>query len=141
MSNIIEQKNRLVEYFATATDWEEKYQLLIDLGRQIQPLSDSEKIEDNRIKQCTSRLWVVGHCVDGKMFYRASSDSQIVAGLIAIPITIFNGQPPQEVVNFNIDWLKEFDLQEHILSTRLTGLEAGINRIKNIAKMYFTVAN
>jgi len=136
MSNIIEQKNRLVEYFSTASDWEEKYLLLIDLGRQIPPLSDSEKIESNRIKQCTSRLWIAGNCVDGKMYYRASSDSQIVAGLIAIPILVFNGQPPQEIVDFQIDWLKEFDLQEHILSTRLTGLEAGIKQIKAIAKMY-----
>jgi len=134
MSTIIEQKNRLVEYFAQATDWEEKYLLLIDLGRQIPSLLDSEKIEFNRIKQCTSRLWIAGNCVDGKMYYRANSDSQIVAGLIAIPIMVFNGQPPQTILDFDLDWLKEFDLAEHILSTRLTGLEAGIQKIKQLAQ-------
>jgi len=134
MSTIIEQKNRLVEYFAQATDWEEKYLLLIDLGRQIPSLLDSEKIESNRIKQCTSRLWIAGNCVDGKMYYRASSDSQIVAGLIAIPIMVFNGQSPQTILDFDLDWLKEFDLAEHILSTRLTGLEAGIQKIKQLAQ-------
>jgi len=134
MSTIIEQKNRLVEYFAQATDWEEKYLLLIDLGRQIPSLLDSEKIESNRIKQCTSRLWIAGNCVDGKMYYRASSDSQIVAGLIAIPIIMFNGQSPQTILDFDLDWLKEFDLAEHILSTRLTGLEAGIQKIKQLAQ-------
>jgi cysteine desulfuration protein SufE len=134
MSTIIEQKNRLVEYFAQATDWEEKYLLLIDLGRQIPSLLDSEKIESNRIKQCTSRLWIAGNCVDGKMYYRASSDSQIVAGLIAIPIMVFNGQSPQTILDSDLDWLKEFDLAEHILSTRLTGLEAGIQKIKQLAQ-------
>ena len=134
MSTIIEQKNRLVEYFAQATDWEEKYLLLIDLGRQIPSLLDSEKIESNRIKQCTSRLWIAGNCVDGKMYYRASSDSQIVAGLIAIPIMVFNGQSPQTIQDFDLDWLKEFDLAEHILSTRLTGLESGIQKIKQLAQ-------
>jgi cysteine desulfuration protein SufE len=134
MSTIIEQKNRLVEYFAQATDWEEKYLLLIDLGRQIPSLLDSEKIESNRIKQCTSRLWIAGNCVDGKMYYRANSDSQIVAGLIAIPIMVFNGQSPQTILDFDLDWLKEFDLAEHILSTRLTGLEAGIQKIKQLAQ-------
>jgi len=134
MSTIIEQKNRLVEYFAQATDWEEKYLLLIDLGRQIPSLLDSEKIESNRIKQCTSRLWIAGNYVDGKMYYRASSDSQIVAGLIAIPIMVFNGQSPQTIRDFDLDWLKEFDLAEHILSTRLTGLEAGIHKIKQLAQ-------
>ena len=134
MSTIIEQKNRLVEYFAQATDWEEKYLLLIDLGRQIPSLLDSEKIESNRIKQCTSRLWIAGNCVDGKMYYRANSDSQIVAGLIAIPIMVFNGQSPQTIRDFDLDWLKEFDLAEHILSTRLTGLESGIHKIKQLAQ-------
>jgi cysteine desulfuration protein SufE len=136
MSTIIEQKNRLVEYFAQATDWEEKYLLLIDLGRQIPSLLDSEKIESNRIKQCTSRLWIVGNYVDGKMYYRASSDSQIVAGLIAIPIFIFNEQSPTEILQTQIDWLQAFDLQEHILSTRLTGFEAGVKKIRKIAEDY-----
>jgi cysteine desulfuration protein SufE len=134
MSTIIEQKNRLVEYFAQATDWEEKYLLLIDLGRQIPSLLDSEKIESNRIKQCTSRLWIAGNYVDGKMYYRASSDSQIVAGLIAIPIFIFNEQSPTEILQTQIDWLQAFDLQEHILSTRLTGFEAGVKKIRKIAE-------
>jgi len=134
MSTIIEQKNRLVEYFAQATDWEEKYLLLIDLGRQIPSLLDSEKIESNRIKQCTSRLWIAGNYVDGKMYYRASSDSQIVAGLIAIPIFIFNEQSPTEILQTQIDWLRAFDLQEHILSTRLTGFESGVKRIRKIAE-------
>jgi len=134
MSTIIEQKNRLVEYFAQATDWEEKYLLLIDLGRQIPSLLDSEKIESNRIKQCTSRLWIAGNYVDGKMYYRASSDSQIVAGLIAIPIFIFNEQSPTKILQTQIDWLRAFDLQEHILSTRLTGFEAGVKKIRKIAE-------
>ncbi len=131
---IIEQKNKLVEYFLNCDDWEQKYMLIIDLGKKLNPVDDNQKTEQNRVQGCTSRLWLVGEKINGKMYFKGSSDSQIVAGLVAILINVYNGNTPEDILSDNSNLLVELGLEDHIMPTRIVGFESALKKIKEICK-------
>ncbi len=138
--SIIEQKNKLVEYFSNCDDWEQKYMLIIDLGKKLNPVADNQKIEQNRVQGCTSRLWLAGEKINGKMYFKASSDSQIVAGLVAILISLYNGQAPEDILSDNSNLLAELGLKDNIMPTRIVGFESAVKKIKEICKNYIRIS-
>ena len=128
--SIEELQNEVVEEFSDFTDWMDKYQLLIDLGGDMEPLEEKYKTEENLINGCQSRVWVVADYTDGLVSYKAESDALIVKGLIALLLRVLSGHTPREIVDANLFFIDRIGLREHLSPTRSNGLLAMVKQMK-----------
>lgn len=128
----------MVDDFAFMEDWEDRYSHVIDLGKDLTPLSASERNDITRVKGCVSQVWLVKDedpQGEHRLFYRGDSDAHIVKGLVAIVINIFSGQAPKDVLGTDIkDIMNQLGLAEHLSPQRSNGLKAMIERIRQDAK-------
>lgn len=123
----------MIDDFTFLTDWEDRYTHVIDLGRALPPLDESEKTADVKVKGCVSQVWLVTdkNKSTGALTFRGDSDAHIVKGLVAVVLTIFSGRTPQEITALNAEpILGELGLAEHLSPQRSNGLRAMIERIK-----------
>ena len=127
---INEAQDEVIEEFADFTDWMDKYQLLIDLGNDLQQLADKYKTEDNLIDGCQSRVWLQADYVDGKINFTAESDALIVKGIIALLIRVLSGHTPQEILDADLYFIERIGLKDHLSPTRSNGLLAMVKQIK-----------
>lgn len=125
----------LVENFEFLGDWEERYRYIIDLGKQLKPLEDSERIEDNIVRGCQSQVWLVrDHDVDAKLQFRADSDAFIVRGLLAVVLTAFDDKSPTDILAFDAkDFFARLGLDQHLSPSRANGLHSIVEKIRTIA--------
>lgn len=131
---IQDKKQQLIEWFRDTESWEDKYLLLIDLGRKLPPFSEAEKIEVNRVAGCTSRVWLTGHLdCTGSVVLRATSDSQVVKGLAAVLVEIYSGSSPEAILADTTDITGELGLQDGLMPTRVIGFQAMRDKIRQIA--------
>ena len=128
--SIEELQNEVVEEFSDFTDWMDKYQLLIDLGGDMEPLEEKYKTEENLISGCQSRVWVVADYTDGLVNYKAESDALIVKGLIALLLRVLSGHTPREIVDADLFFIDRIGLREHLSPTRSNGLLAMVKQMK-----------
>ena len=105
-------------------DWMDKYQLLIDLGNELQPLDPKYKTEDNLIDGCQSRVWLRAEMKEGLLYFTAESDALIVKGIIALLIRVLSGHTPQEIAEADLYFIGRIGLSEHLSPTRANGLLA-----------------
>ena len=132
-AEIIEAQREIVETFELFDDWTDRYQHIIDLGRQAEPFPEAQKTEENRLHGCQSQVWIVTEERDDRLYYAATSDSAIVAGLIAILLAVYSGRRPADIINSPPDFVAELELAEHLSPTRSNGLHAMIQRIRQCA--------
>ena len=130
---INEAQDEVIEEFADFTDWMGKYQLLIDLGNEQQPLDDKYKTSDNLIDGCQSRVWLQADYRDGRIYFTAESDALIVKGIIALLIRVLSGHTPQEIIDADLYFIDRIGLKEHLSPTRSNGLLAMIKQIRMYA--------
>lgn len=123
----------IVEEFAFFSDWTERYQYLIDLGRQLPPFPDALKTEDFRVHGCQSMVWLVPAGDAAGMTFQATSDSAIVAGLIALVLRVYSGRTAAEIVVTEPDYIQQIGLAKHLSPTRSNGLAAMLARLKEYA--------
>ena len=135
---IDELQNEVVEEFSDFTDWMDKYQLLIDLGSDMEPLEEKYKTEDNLINGCQSRVWIHADYHDGLLTFKAESDALIVKGLIALLLRVLSGHTPQEILDANLFFIDSIGLREHLSTTRSNGLLAMVKQIRAYALAYHT---
>ena len=135
---INELQDEVIEEFSDFTDWMDKYQLLIDLGNEQQPLDDRYKTESNLIDGCQSRVWLQADYVDGKIELTAESDALIVKGIIALLIRVLSGHTPDEILNADLYFIDRIGLKEHLSPTRSNGLLAMIKQIRLYALAFKT---
>ena len=121
---INEIQDEVIEEFSSFTDWMDKYQLLIDLGNELEPLDEKYKTESNLIDGCQSRVWLQADLIDGKMVLQAESDALIVKGIVALLIRVLSGHSPQEVLHADLYFIEQIGLKEHLSPTRSNGLLA-----------------
>jgi cysteine desulfuration protein SufE len=133
---INEAQDEVVEEFEDFTDWMDKYQMLIDLGNDLQKLEDKYKTDQNIIDGCQSRVWVQCDYVDGKMMLTADSDALIVKGIIALLIRVLSGHTPQEILDADLYFIDRIGLRDHLSPTRSNGLLAMIKQIRLYAMAY-----
>ncbi|MCD8306556.1 MAG: SufE family protein [Prevotella sp.] len=133
---INEIQNEIIEEFADFDDWMDKYQMLIEAGNALPPLSDKHKTENNLIDGCQSRVWLVCEYSDGVMTLLADSDALIVKGIIALLLRIFNRQTPADILAADLYSIREIGLQDHLSPTRANGLLAMIKQIRTYAAVY-----
>lgn len=130
---INELQDEVIEEFSSFDDWMDKYQLLIDLGNEQEPLDEQYKTESNLIEGCQSRVWLQADYRDGLIEFQAESDALIVKGIIALLIRVLSGHSPQEIIDADLYFIDRIGLHEHLSPTRSNGLLAMIKRIKAYA--------
>ncbi|MDB9755070.1 SufE family protein [Winogradskyella sp.] len=134
-------QNEIIEEFAMFEDWEERYQYMIDLGKDLPLIDPTYKTEDNIIKGCQSKVWVHANMQDDKINFTADSDAIITKGIIAILIRAFSNQHPTAILEANTDFIDKIGLKEHLSPTRANGLVSMIKQLKLYAIAYQTQVN
>ena len=130
---LLEAQAEIVETFSLIEDWTDRYQYLIDLGRQLPPLPEAFKTEQYRLKGCQSQVWIKTSLEDGRLQILATSDSAIVAGLIALLIKVYGGRKPADILCTPPDFIRRIELDEHLSPTRSNGLAAMVQQIRQMA--------
>lgn len=133
---INEIQDEVIEEFSGLDDWMDKYQLLIDLGSEQEPLPDQYKTEQNLIDGCQSRVWLQCDKEGDLLLFRAESDALIVKGIIALLIRVINHQTAKDILDADLYFIEEIGLKEHLSPTRSNGLLAMVKRIKAYALAY-----
>ena len=123
-------QDEIIEEFSGFDDWMDKYQLLIDLGNEQEPLDDKYKTEQNLIDGCQSRVWLQADLVDGKIHFSAESDALIVKGIVALLIRVLSGHTPQEILDADLYFIEKIGLKEHLSPTRSNGLLAMVKQMR-----------
>ena len=130
---IQETEKEIVEEFSLFDSWDDKYEYIIDLGKKLSLLEDQYKKDENRVRGCQSTVWLVADYTNGKVFYKAESDAVIVKGLISLLIRVLSGHTPDEIINDNLDFIREIGMTTHLAQTRSNGLLAMVKQMKNYA--------
>lgn len=136
MQTINEIQDEIIEEFNEFDDWMDKYQLLIDLGSEQEPLEAQYKTEQNLIDGCQSRVWLQADYNDGRIQFRAESDALIVKGIITLLIKVVNNQTPDDILNADLYFIEQIGLKEHLSPTRSNGLLAMIKQMRIYALAY-----
>ena len=136
MTDYNEQIAELIDDFSFFENWEDKYQYLIDLGRNVPKMDEKFKVDENKLKGCQSVVYFSNSLNnDGSINFMANSDAAIVQGLIALMLKVYSGRKPQEILDIDTNFLKQIGLDEHLSPTRKNGLSSLISSIKNAAKL------
>lgn len=131
--DIVETEEAIVDAFSMLGDWTERYQYIIDLGRQLPAFPDEWKTEENRLHGCQSQVWMVPEFNGDTLTFHAASDSAIVSGLIALLMKVYSGRRPADIVASPPAFVSAIGLDEHLSPTRSNGLGAMIKRIHSLA--------
>ena len=133
MKTINELQDEVIGEFSDFDDWMDKYQLLIDLGNEQEPLDEKYKTEQNLIDGCQSRVWLQADWVEGKIIFQAESDALIVKGIIALLIKVLSGHTPDEILDADLYFIDRIGLKEHLSPTRSNGLLAMVKQMRMYA--------
>ena len=137
MKSIEEIQREIIEEFAIYDEWLDKYEYLIDLGREMPLVEAVDKTTDNLIEGCQSRVWLTcSEDADGRLRFRADSDAIITKGIISLLIRVFDGQTPQDILAADLHFIDAIGLRGNLSPTRAGGLAAMIKRIREIAHKY-----
>jgi len=127
---IEEKEQQLIDDFAIYDDWMEKYEYIIELGKDLPLLSDDEKTDDRVIKGCQSTVWMKAELNDDKIEYKADADAIIAKGIIAMLIYVLSNEKPQDILDAKLRFISEIGLQEHLSPTRSNGLVSMLKQMK-----------
>lgn len=131
MSSSIENKQQeIIDEFAIYDDWMEKYEYIIELGKDCPTIDPAKKTDDRLIEGCQSRVWLSTDVVDGKMHFSADSDAIITKGIIGLLIRVLNDETPEDVAKTDLHFIRDIGLQEHLSPTRANGLASMVKRMK-----------
>ena len=139
--SIEEVQQEIIEEFSVFEDWMDKYSYLIELGNELEDLDPKDKNEQNLIKGCQSRVWLVADKVDGKINFRGESDAVIVKGLVALLLRVVSGRTPEEIIENDLHFIDDLGLKQHLSPTRSNGLLAMIKQIRLYAVAYNKIAD
>tara|TARA_R110001592_G_scaffold111529_1_gene308986 strand:+ start:1151 stop:1576 length:426 start_codon:yes stop_codon:yes gene_type:complete len=133
---IQEIQQEIVDEFALFDEWMDKYEHLIELGKDLKLIEEQYKTDDNLIKGCQSRVWLHAELNDGKIVFSADSDAIITKGIVALMIRVFSNQTPQDIASSNANFIDEIGLKDHLSPTRSNGLLSMLKQIKMYALVY-----
>ena len=133
---IEENELEIIEEFSMFDDWMDKYEFIIEIGKELSFFEDKFKVEDNLIKGCQSRVWVQADFKNDIIQLSADSDAIITKGIIALLILVLNNQKPEDILQAKLTFIEEIGLQEHLSPTRANGLLGMVKQIKTYALAY-----
>ncbi len=131
--SINERQDEIIDEFSGFDDWMDKYQLLIDLGNEQDPLDEKYKTESNLIDGCQSRVWLQADYIDGRLHFSAESDALIVKGIVALLIRVLDDSTPQEILDADLYFIEQIGLKDHLSPTRSNGLLAMVKQMRMYA--------
>lgn len=130
---IKEVQEEIVEEFSMFDEWMDKYEHIIELGKELPLIDEKYKTEENLIKGCQSRVWLHADLIDGNVIFTADSDAIITKGIIGLVIRVFSGHTPKEIAETELFFIDQIGLQEHLSPTRSNGLLSMLKQIKMYA--------
>lgn len=128
-----EIKEEVIESFSMYDEWLDKYEYLIELGKNLDSYPEEEKTEEKLIKGCQSRVWLDSRVESGKIYFRADSDAIITKGIISLLISVYSGRTASEIASDDFSFIENIGLKENLSPTRANGLVSMISTIKKIA--------
>jgi cysteine desulfuration protein SufE len=131
-------EQEIIDEFALLESWgeNEKYEFIIDMGKSLPALDDVYKVAENIIKGCQSTVWLAADYADGKVYFKADSNSVITKGLISMLIRVLSGRTADEIINAKLDFINAIGMRSHLAQTRANGLLAMVKQMKNYALAY-----
>lgn len=130
MSSINEQQDAIIEEFGFFSDWTEKYEHIIQMGRDLPLIDNQYKVDENLIRGCQSRVWLHAEYIDGKVYFTADSDALITKGLVSMMVRVLSGQTPEDIAGAQIYFIDEIGLKSHLSLTRSNGLLSMLKQMK-----------
>lgn len=131
---LAEIKEEVIDSFSMYDEWLDKYEYLIELGKNLDSYPEEEKTEDKLIKGCQSRVWLDSKVEDGKIYFTADSDAIITKGIISLLISVYSGRTAEEIAADDFSFIENIGLKENLSPTRANGLVSMISTIKRIAQ-------
>ena len=133
MPTIAEAQQELLDGLALFHDWTERYEYVIGLGKQLPPMDPELQTADKLIEGCQSQVWLDATCEEGRMRYRADSDSLITKGMIALFVRVLDGQAPKDILTADMSFIDQTGLKEHLAPTRANALTLMATQMKQRA--------
>lgn len=140
MSSIAEIEAEIIEEFALFDEWLEKYEHIIDLGKDLPLIAPDHQIDGNLIKGCQSKVWLHATPKDGRIVFTANSDAIITKGIISLLIRVLSEQKAEDILKAELNFITEIGLTEHLSPTRSNGLVSMVKQMKNYALVYSTIS-
>lgn len=137
--SINEIQDEIIEEFTELDDWMDRYQLLIDMGSEQEPLPEKYKTEQNLIDGCQSRVWLQADLIDGLVHFQAESDALIVKGIVTLLLRVLNDQTPEDILSADLYFIEQIGLRDHLSPTRANGLSAMLKQMKMYALAYMQI--
>lgn len=131
--SIKDKEQEIIDEFALFTDWMEKYEYLIELGKSLPLIDEAQKREENLIEGCQSRVWLTCSLDGGKLVFKADSDAIITKGIISLLIRVYSNQSPEEILASDFGFIEAIGLKENLSPTRANGLVSMIAKIRDYA--------
>lgn len=128
-----EAKNQVIEDFSLYDEWLDKYEYLIELGKNLDSYPQEARTDDRLIKGCQSRVWLDWQLKEGRIWFAADSDAIITKGIISLLISVYSGRTPQEIAADDFGFIEQIGLKENLSPTRANGLVSMIGTIKRVA--------
>ena len=138
MVDIHEIQQKILREFQALGDWTERYKYIIKVGKELAPLDEEHKIEENLVRGCQAQVWLHTHLDDDKVIFEADSDAAITKGLVALMVRFYSGQTPDDIISTNPDFIKKIGMEEHLSPTRSNGLASMVKQMKIYAMAYRT---
>ncbi len=133
---IKEIQEEIIDEFDVFDDWMERYEYMIDLGKSVEIIDVANKIEENLIKGCQSKVWIHADLNDDKIHFTADSDAILTKGIVALVLRVFSDQKPADILEADTEFINEIGLKEHLSPTRANGLVSMLKQIKLYALAY-----
>lgn len=133
MSDLKERQEEVIEEFSMFEEWLDKYEYLIELGKNLDAFPEEKKTEDRLIKGCQSRVWLDSKMEDGRLVFTADSDAIITRGIISLLVSVYSGHTPAEIAEDDFSFVEKLGLRENLSPTRANGLASMIETIRNTA--------
>ncbi|MBU1370241.1 MAG: SufE family protein [Bacteroidetes bacterium] len=133
---IAETQQQIISEFSLFDDWMDKYNYLIEMGREVPRIDERYKTNNHLISGCQSRVWLHADMRDGKIYFTADSDAVITKGIVNLLIRVFSGRMPDEILEADTDFIDQIGLKEHLSPTRSNGLVSMVKQMKLYAQVY-----
>ncbi|MBS1752071.1 MAG: SufE family protein [Bacteroidetes bacterium] len=127
---IKEQQDSIIDEFSLFNDWTEKYEYIIQLGKELPLIDEQYKTDDHLIRGCQSKVWLHAELKDGKVYFTADSDALITKGLVSMMVRVLSEQPPKAIAEAPIYFIDEIGLKSHLSMTRSNGLLSMLKQMK-----------
>ena len=139
-STLVQAQQEVVDEFALFSDWQDRYEHLIELGKDLPLIAPAHKIDDNLVRGCQSRVWLHAAPQNGLVHFTADSDAMITKGIVALLVRVFNDRTPQEILEASTEFIDKIGLRAHLSPNRANGLSSMIDQMKRYALAYSSTA-